>query len=229
MQQNQIKCLINCAEMPYVLPDKSIEIFDFIVDPCPSKKTTDYFRDVFNKIDSYRDKQQNVMIHCYYGQVRSATLATAYLMYKNHIGIQDAFQIIQKERPICSLSYEYLDLLENFESEFLYNKVIERENTQYVPYSIQFQLHDEKNFDQCKGLVQSIQESGLKWDAWTRMVTPFDTVIHEVSVFLNPSLWSIEDLVKKVKQMIDSFCVFVDLVDYWLFVCYNKAIHNYMH
>lgn len=68
-------------------------------------------------ITSTIDQQQpiNVLVHCVYGQSRSAAICVAYLMATQHLSLRDAYDAVAKARPCIYINPGFLHQLALFE------------------------------------------------------------------------------------------------------------------
>ncbi|KAK8792031.1 hypothetical protein WA158_005408 [Blastocystis sp. Blastoise] len=213
LHRDNIRCIINCSEMDYTLADDSIEIYSFFVTPSPSQTPLKYFHDVFEKIDSYLSKKEHVLIHCYYGQTRSAVVTTAFLIWKNKLSLKECYRILMKGRPICDISYEYYDLLENLVNEWIYGKEIQINNDNYESKLIQFSLNDIKDENELKVLVSSIQVDGIKWGNWNIEETPFNTYNYIIEVFVLSGMCDFNKVFYTIQNTVNSICSDVTVLD----------------
>lgn len=59
-------------------------------------------------IDSYLICGKQVLVNCFAGVSRSATIVIAYLMYKNKWGFEDAFSFVKSKRNIINPNYGFV-------------------------------------------------------------------------------------------------------------------------
>lgn len=63
--------------------------------------------------DSYRyileNKDKKILVHCYAGASRSASVILYYLMKKNNISFEEAYDFIMTKRSIVNISNQYHD------------------------------------------------------------------------------------------------------------------------
>jgi protein-tyrosine phosphatase len=94
---------------------------DFIYNRCPlndnNKDTIIHHLDtIYNLIIQYQtqNKESNILIHCYMGRSRSATIVLYYLMKKyNYDSINDAINFIIGKRPIVNPTFKLTNDLTN--------------------------------------------------------------------------------------------------------------------
>ena len=98
---------------PNEIEHKLINIKDF-----PRENIIQYFGDCLLFIDG----NQKVLVHCYAGSSRSATIVIAYIMWKNQLDYNEASKIVEKIRPIIFPNYGFIRQLEIFEGLLKQNK-----------------------------------------------------------------------------------------------------------
>ncbi|KAF8650927.1 hypothetical protein AX16_005025 [Volvariella volvacea WC 439] len=59
-------------------------------------------------------KGRGVLVHCYGGVSRSATIVTAYLMYTQNVGVEEALKTVKEKRPIVYPNENFLLQLQVF-------------------------------------------------------------------------------------------------------------------
>ena len=59
-------------------------------------------------IDGYLRCGKQVLVNCFAGVSRSATIVIAYLMYKNKWNVQDAITFVRSKRPIINPNYGFV-------------------------------------------------------------------------------------------------------------------------
>jgi hypothetical protein len=77
-----------------------------------------WFREAFEKIDQFR-RAGKVLISCSEGVSRSATLMTAYLMYRGGLSLQQALCHIQQQRVIIAPKPQMLKILHDYETALI--------------------------------------------------------------------------------------------------------------
>lgn len=82
----------------------------------PDEDILSHFTEIFKFIDEVdSDKQEKVLIHCFAGMSRSATVAIGYLMYKNKVPLEVAMDILKKYRGNVKPNPGFMRQLELFE------------------------------------------------------------------------------------------------------------------
>jgi len=91
-----------------------------------------HFTECIEFIDSARQAGA-VLVHCYFGQSRSATIVLAWLMHKMALTLDDALLLLMKHRPQIRPNPGFHEQLELFESM---GNVIDPHNEQYKLYRL---------------------------------------------------------------------------------------------
>ena len=74
----------------------------------------------FDKINEYiknneREKTKtNILIHCYMGSSRSATVIIAYLVKKYNFSLQQALELVKEKRPVVNINTKFWNDLETY-------------------------------------------------------------------------------------------------------------------
>ena len=75
----------------------------------------------FDKINRYMDcvlmDGGRIYIHCLCGISRSATIVSAYLMYKNNMSYEDAIEMVKSKRPIINPNDGFRKQLNDYDME----------------------------------------------------------------------------------------------------------------
>ena len=98
---------------PPTIEHKLININDF-----PRENIIKYFGECLLFIDD----NKKILVHCYAGASRSATIIIAYLMWKNQLDYVESCNIIQKIRPIVCPNYGFVRQLKMFDKLLKKNK-----------------------------------------------------------------------------------------------------------
>jgi len=117
LEKNKITHIINCAAdfcenvfesenkytyLSFYLKDHVLENIECI------------FYECIKFIDNVKEKGGRVLVHCIQGISRSVTLVMAYLIYKNKLTYDKAFNIVQNKREISSPNFGFSIQLQNF-------------------------------------------------------------------------------------------------------------------
>ena len=117
LEKNKITHIINCAAdfcenvfesenkytyLSFYLKDHVLENIECI------------FYECIKFIDNVKEKGGRVLVHCIQGISRSVTLVMAYLIYKNKLTYDKAFNLVQSKREISSPNFGFSIQLQNF-------------------------------------------------------------------------------------------------------------------
>ena len=85
----------------------------------PRQNIIQYFGECLMFID---DNNKKVLVHCYAGVSRSATIVIAYIMWKNQLDYAEASKYLERIRPIIFPNYGFVRQLEIFDKLLKKNK-----------------------------------------------------------------------------------------------------------
>lgn len=91
-----------------------------IYDDC-TYHITDYIKEAIEFIDNTRDG--NVLVHCYMGSSRSASIVLAYLIYKYNYSLSDALLFLKDKRNIVNINVNFIDDIKKYFSLNLQTKI----------------------------------------------------------------------------------------------------------
>ena len=57
---------------------------------------------------------QNILVHCYMGSSRSASIILAYLIKYYHLTLEDALKLLKEKRPVVNINVDFWKDLEIF-------------------------------------------------------------------------------------------------------------------
>ncbi|KAF0697418.1 Aste57867_11898 [Aphanomyces stellatus] len=101
LEAHGITHIINCAAT--VTPNYFPHVFDYYHLRLRDHVTQDihqHFYNIFQFIDAARERHGKVFIHCVKGISRSPTMAIAYLMAREHLGLHPALDLVRASRPV---------------------------------------------------------------------------------------------------------------------------------
>ncbi|KAJ8393965.1 hypothetical protein AAFF_G00054980 [Aldrovandia affinis] len=78
-----------------------------------------WFSEAIEFIDSVKDSNGRVLVHCQAGISRSATICLAYLMKRKRVRLEEAFEFVKQRRSIISPNFSFMGQLLQFESQVL--------------------------------------------------------------------------------------------------------------
>jgi protein-tyrosine phosphatase len=68
-------------------------------------------------LDSQKEKEKNILIHCAAGISRSPTIVLAYLMKYHEMNLNDALRFVQEKRPIIHPNPGFQKQLQEYANE----------------------------------------------------------------------------------------------------------------
>jgi len=80
-----------------------------------SQNLKQYFAEAIEFIDSARDSNGRVLVHCQAGVSRSPTIVLAYLMARSQSSLIEAFNLVKELRPIIAPNLNFMGQLLEFE------------------------------------------------------------------------------------------------------------------
>ena len=98
---------------PDEIEHKLINIEDF-----PKENIIQYFYECLLFIDD----NKKVLVHCFAGLSRSATIVVAYIMWKNQLEFLEAINLVDKIRPNINPNFGFVKQLKMFEKLLKENK-----------------------------------------------------------------------------------------------------------
>lgn len=123
LQQLGITCLLNVSTTCKNLFEKEFDYMNIPVNDNDSANISSWFNEAIGFIDNARDNDGKVLIHCQAGVSRSATVCIAYIMFKNGMNLEDAFDYVRSRRGVISPNLNFMQQLKEFEKDILGAKV----------------------------------------------------------------------------------------------------------
>eukprot|EP01114_Cavostelium_apophysatum_P006791 TRINITY_DN1826_c0_g2_i1.p1 TRINITY_DN1826_c0_g2~~TRINITY_DN1826_c0_g2_i1.p1 ORF type:complete len:267 (+),score=41.41 TRINITY_DN1826_c0_g2_i1:138-938(+) len=116
LKQLNIRYVINCAaECRNIFPTE-FNYFNLSLRDDEQECITDTFLSCFDIIEKAKREGCGVLVHCYAGVSRSATIIIGYLMKYHKLRFKEAFYFTQTRRPIISPNNSYQKQLNEFEN-----------------------------------------------------------------------------------------------------------------
>lgn len=81
----------------------------------PSVNLAQHFDACFDFIDEAKRGGGAVLVHCFAGRSRSATIVVAYLMKKRGISLEEALNLVKSKRPQICPNHGFLQQLQAFQ------------------------------------------------------------------------------------------------------------------
>ena len=113
LKENNIEAIINATkEIPNYFEDDFDYLKINIYDINSNQFNSETFKNVLNFIE--KNKNKKILIHCYMGSSRSATLVLLYLMYKHKYDLESALEFIKNKRDIINVNTQFISNLTQF-------------------------------------------------------------------------------------------------------------------
>lgn len=112
-----ITCLLNVSTTCKNMFEQEFDYMNIPVNDNDSANLSSWFDKAIHFIDNARDNDGKVLVHCQAGVSRSATVCIAYLMYKNNMTLEDAFDHVRARRGIISPNLNFMQQLKEFEKD----------------------------------------------------------------------------------------------------------------
>ena len=100
-KNNNIKCVINCSKDIPFYSSETLNVRIPVNDDLKKHEIQNlykYMDKATNVIHSHFKKNQGIVVHCYAGKQRSASIIVAYLIKYGNMTIQDAINSIKSKR-----------------------------------------------------------------------------------------------------------------------------------
>lgn len=84
-----------------------------IYDDC-TYHISSYIKEAMDFIDNAQSNGGNILIHCYMGSSRSASIVLAYLIYKYNYSLSDALLFLKDKRNIVNINVNFIDDIKTY-------------------------------------------------------------------------------------------------------------------
>ncbi len=123
LYEKNIKLVINITEeIPNYYSDESdIDYYNVTIKDLNNNHISDYLTVTIKKIHNFytnsKETEQNILVHCFMGSSRSATIVVAYLAKYHNMSIDQAIQYCKDKRDLVNINTTfYNDLKEWYKS-----------------------------------------------------------------------------------------------------------------
>ena len=118
LKNESIGLIINVTkEIPNYF-EEDFEYYNIKINDVNSETFTDKtFEDTLTKIEEYQNTHpdKKILIHCYMGSSRSATIVLAYLMKIHAMTLQESLKLLKKKRSIVNVNTSFYTNLKEIE------------------------------------------------------------------------------------------------------------------
>ena len=126
LTQFNIQSIVNCTndvEFHSYFNNKSKSKYRVNIEDSKNNENIEDFKmkiiQTVNFIDNQINNNNNVMVHCYWGLMRSPTVIASYLIYKYNMNVEDAIQFIKNKKNFTfNNSYNFKEILNFIKEEF---------------------------------------------------------------------------------------------------------------
>lgn len=121
--ENKINCVINCSKDLPFFDDKSKNIRISVHDNLEKSeilKLYDYFDNCSDFINQHLKENYKILVHCYAGKQRSASIISCYLMKYGNMSLKESIESIKSKRSIAfTPEINFIKSLLRFEKDLL--------------------------------------------------------------------------------------------------------------
>lgn len=110
LREKSIGCIVNVTtEISEFYPDE-FTYYRYRVDDLLGSRIGNYYDSFLDICDQHSD--QNILVHCFAGRSRSASLIVYYLIKRHDMSILDAISFLRQRRPIVNLNIDFVEEIE---------------------------------------------------------------------------------------------------------------------
>ena len=111
-----ITYIINCTkDIPNYFENDNIKYMRVPIDDTSNQHIEQYFDSTYNFIENAIINKCNILVHCYAGISRSATILIAYFMRKYNISYMKAYEFVKSKRSIINPNKEFVEALKEYQ------------------------------------------------------------------------------------------------------------------
>ena len=125
LKKLNISNILICAEGCNTFYPDEYKYKILYLDDAVDEDLLSWIKEAFEFIDSSKD---NIYIHCVMGISRSASIVIAYIMYKNKMTFNEAFDFVAKKRKVISPNTGFQNQLKKFEKILKENNYVLPDN-----------------------------------------------------------------------------------------------------
>ena len=130
LKENNIGLIVNVTEEIPNYYENFKQGFDYLQIKIRDQNDENLFENIeftLSKIKEYinDNPKNNVLIHCYMGSSRSASITCAYLIKYYNLHIDESIKLIKSKRDLININTTFIDDLKRFYNEIHTNQTIE--------------------------------------------------------------------------------------------------------
>jgi protein-tyrosine phosphatase len=116
LKNNNIKLIINCSKDLNFIDNYQCHKIRIPIDDNRIFKNYDLLDhiNILEIIQEYRNKNENILIHCRFGAQRSANIILLYLIKTLKIDTDISYDLIKQKRPLCFFPINSFNHILNF-------------------------------------------------------------------------------------------------------------------
>jgi protein-tyrosine phosphatase len=124
LENLDIDIIINVTnEINNYYPDDFVYI-NYKIDDSEADNIEEYLDSSYKILKDNSDK--NILVHCYMGASRSASIVIYYLMKENNLTFKQAFDILKNKRPLINPNIKFVEVLLKKEEVLLKKEVLKK-------------------------------------------------------------------------------------------------------
>ena len=113
LKEYNITYIINCTKNK--LPNiQNITYMNIPIDDTSSQNIEQYFDSSYNFIENAVNTNNNILVHCFAGKSRSASILIAYFMKKNKWSYDLAYEYLKEKRQIINPNIFFINALKEY-------------------------------------------------------------------------------------------------------------------
>ena len=120
LEKQNVGLIINCSkDIPNYFSDE-IEYLRVCVEDKLEQDIYKYLDETTNKMKEYLEKNptKNILVHCFMGSSRSATVIIAYLIKYRKYTRRDALLFLKQKRHLVNINVDFFKQLKQFEENY---------------------------------------------------------------------------------------------------------------
>lgn len=118
LRQYQITYVLNVTpNIPNHFENDGLKYLQIPIRDRWNQNLAEHFPEAIDFIDEARSSKSGILVHCHGGVSRSVTVTVAYLMQKQGLSLNDAYDFVKQRKANIAPNVNFLDQLQDFESE----------------------------------------------------------------------------------------------------------------